>query len=210
MAKLPPQFPNESNWIKLLNPAEPFYGDQKIKGMYLMLFNNPYCYRAYYDERVIPGLTHAAQTAGLAPDAEELPMAQPMALTLTSAHQSAHSGLVKPHERALVHLASIVSPCGLLMATHDLEHPEKSATPSWDEIEFLRMYMLSRPLLKIKAVDVAMGNTLAAVLGQSYEPGDVDTDQVSRLATAVRLSDTKLASYWSGCITSEPRKGLPH
>ena len=167
-----------------------------------MLFNNPCFYRAYYDARLIPGLAHAAQAVGLTPDAQALSMVKPMALTLAAAYQAVHSGLVKPHERALVHLASIVSPCGLLMATHDLEHPEKSATPSWDEIESLRMSMLSRPLLKIKAVDVAMGNTLAAVLGQSYEQEDVDVDQVSRLAAAVRLSDTKVASFWVGQITS--------
>ena len=213
MAKLPPKFQPVSNWVELLNPAQPYYGNRNIEGMYRMLFGNPYLDLAYNSPRVIPGLTdtaHAAQTADPASNAQSLPMVAPMALVLKSAHQAAHSGMVKPHERALVHLAAIVSPCGLLMATHDVEHPEKSATPSWDEIDFIRMYMLSKPLLKIKAVEVAMGNTLAAVLGQSYEQEDVDVDQVTRLATAVRLSDTKLASYWAGCITAAPRKGPLH
>ncbi len=216
MAKLPPkftsQFPPASNWVELLNPGQPYYGNRNIEGMYRMLFGNPYLDLAYNSPRVIPGLTdpaheaQAAQTAGPASGAPALPMVAPMALVLKSAHQAAHSGMVKPYERALVHLAAIVSPCGLLMATHDVEHPEKSATPSWDEIDFTRMYMLSKPLIKIKAVEVAMGNTLAAVLGQSYEQEDVDVDQVTRLATAVRLSDTKLASYWAGCIKTAPRK----
>ena len=204
MSKRPPKSPPGSDWVELLNPAQPFYGNRNVEGMYLMLFNNPYLYKAYHSPRVIPGLVHAAQVAGFESDVEALPTVKPMELTLRSAHRAAHSGLVKPHERALVHLASIVSPCGLLMATHDLEHPEKSATPCWDEINFLRMYMLSRPLLKIKAVSVEMGNTLAAVLGQSYEQEDVDFDQVTRLATAIRLSDTRLASYWSGQIQPTP------
>jgi len=131
-------------------------------------------------------------------------MVIPMELILRSAHQAAHSGLVKAHERPLVHLAAIVSPCGLLMATDDTDDPAVAGPASWDKISFLRMFMLSKPLIKIKVFDVGMGNTLAAVLGQSYEQDDVDFDQVTRLATAVRLSDTKLASYWAGQIKSTP------
>lgn len=188
----------------------PFYGDQKIEDLYLTLFSNVYLYRAYYDLRFIPGLADAFPAVGLAPDAKTLSRVKPMTLTLAAANEAARSGLVKPYEQALVHLAAIVSPCGLLMATHDLDHLEKSATPAWDEIESVRTSMLSRPLLKIKAADVAMGNTLAALLGQSYEEDDVDIDQVTRLSTAVRLSDTKVASFWTGYITTAPSKGWPH
>ena len=194
----------------MLDPSQPYYGNRCIEGMYRMLFDNPYLRRAYYDSRVIPGLAYAAEATGPGDVPEPLPMVQPMELTVKSARQAAHSGLVKPHERALVYLAAIVSPCGLLMTTHDLENPEKSATPNWDEIHFVRMLMLSRPLIKIKAVNAPMGNTLAAVLGQSYECEDVDMDQVTRLATAVGLSDTKLASLWTGYITKGPSEGLPH
>lgn len=202
--------PPAYDWVELLDPGQPYYGNRCIEGMYRMLFNNSYLRRAYYAPRLIPGLAHAAEGDDPEAMAKALPMIEPMALTVTSARQAAHFGLVKPHERALVYLAAIVSPCGLLMATFDADSPGQSATPSWDEIAFIRMYMLSRPLIKIKAVDVAMGNTLAAVLGQSYEQGDVDFDQVTRLATAVRLSDTQLASYWSGQITAAPRQGRPH
>ena len=169
-----------------------------------MLFDNRSLYRAYYSPRPMPGLALAAETAGGESLYKALPMVIPMELTLRSANQTAHSGLVKPHERPLVHLAAIVSPCGLLMSTDDTDDPAVAGPASWDKISFLRMYMLSKPLIKIKAFDVGMGNTLAAVLGQSYEQDDVDFDQVTRLATAVRLSDTKLASYWAGQIKSTP------
>lgn len=208
MSKLPPQFPPAPNWIKLLNPMAPFYGDKKIEDLYLTLFSNVYFYRAYYDPRFIPGLADAFQAVGLAPDAKSLSSVKPMTLTLAAANEAARSGLVKQYEQALVHLAAIVSPCGLLMATHDLDHQEKSATPSWDEIESVRTSMLSRPLLKVKSADVAMGNTLAALLGQTYEEDDVDIDQVTRLAAAVRLSDIKVASFWTGYITTAPHKRL--
>ena len=194
--------PPESEWIELLDPGQPFYGNRCIEGMYRMLFDNPSLYRAYYFPRSMPGLAPAADTAGPVALGKAISTVKPMELTLRSANQAAHSGLVKPHERPLVHLAAIVSPCGLLMATDEDEPAQKSAAPSWDKIAFLRTYMLSKPLMKIKAFNVEMGNTLAAVLGQSYEQGDVDFDQVTRLATVVRLSDTKLASYWAGQITS--------
>ena len=173
-----------------------------------MLFDQPNLYRAYYYPRPIPGLAPAVETQGTAAFGKELLAVKPMKLILRSAYQAAQSGLVKPHERPLVHLAAIVSPCGLLLATDDADDPQSPAISSWDKISFLRMYMLSKPLIKIKAFDVGMGNTLAAVLGQSYEREDVDIDQVTRLATAVRLSDTKLASYWAGQITSTPGSAI--
>ena len=191
-------------WIELLDPGQPFYGNRCIEGMYRMLFDNRSLYRAYYSPRPMTGLALAADTACGDSHCKALPMVIPMELILRSANQAAHSGLVKPHERPLVHLAAIVSPCGLLMATDDTDDPAVVGPASWDKISFLRMYMLSKPIIKIKAFDVGMGNTLAAVLGQSYEQDDVDFDQVTRLATAVRLSDTKLASYWAGQITSTP------
>jgi len=205
--------PPAPDWLELLDPGQPFYGNPCIEDMYRMLFSNPNLYGAYYSPRVIPGLASAAELAGMKSSSMTPPMARPMVkpmdLTLRSAHQAAYSSLVKPHERPLVHLASIVSPCGLLMATHDAEHPDKSETPTWDQIAFIRMYMLSKPLIKIKGVNMEMGNTLAAVLGQGYEQGDVDFDQVTRLATAVRLSDTKLTSYWTDHITTGSNNPLP-
>lgn len=201
--------PPAPDWLELLDPGQPFYGNSCIEDMYRMLFSNPNLYGAYYSPRVIPGLACAAELAGAVSPAKASRMVKPMELILKSAHQAAHSGMVKPHERPLVHLASIVSPCGLLMATHDAEHPDKSATPTWDQIAFIRMYMLSKPLIKIKGVNMEMGNTLAAVLGQGYEQGDVDFDQVTRLATAVRLSDTKLTSYWTDHITMGSNNPLP-
>lgn len=194
----------ESEWIELLDPSKRFYGNRCIEGMYRMLFDNPSLYRAYYAPRPIPGLALAAEQVGGESHGKELPVIEPMTLILRSAYYAAHSALVKPHEKALVHLAAIVSPCGLLMATDDTDDTQGSEAATWDKISFLRMYMLSRPLIKIKAFNVGMGNTLAAVLGQSFEQDDVDFDQVTRLATAVRLSDTKLASYWAGQITSPP------
>ena len=153
----------ESEWIELLDPSRRFYGNRCIEGMYRMLFDNPSLYRAYYAPRLIPGLALAAEKVGGESRGKELPVIEPMALILRSAYYAAHSGLVKPHEKALVHLAAIVSPCGLLMATDDTDDPQEYKAATWDKISFLRMYMLSRPLIKIKAFDVGMGNTLADV-----------------------------------------------
>ncbi len=193
-----------AEWIELLDPCQPYYGNRCVEGMYRMLFDNPSLYQAYYAPRQMPGVTPAAATPDPGSVCTTLLMVKPMQMVLRSAYQAAHSGLVKPHERPLVHLAAIVSPCGLLMATHDADDEQTPATASWDKIAFLRMYMLSKPLIKIKAFNVEMGNTLSAVLGQTYEQEDVDFDQVTRLATAVRLSDTKLASHWVGQITTTP------
>ena len=192
--------PPEPNWAELLDPGLPFYGDSRIEDLYCMLFGNPNVYKAYNDLRMVPGLVPAADGATPA----VVPMIKPMELTLRTARQAAHMHLVKPHERALVFLAAIVSPCGLFLATNMVDEDGNPETTSWDAISFLRMYLLSRPLIKIKGVHIEMGNTLAAVLGQSYDREDVDFDQVTRLATAIRLSDTRLASYWSGQIQPTP------
>lgn len=190
--------PPEPDWTQLLDPGLPFYGDQRIEGLYRMVFGNPYVFRAYYEPRVIPGLVPTVQGCST----KVPPMFKPMDLTLRAAQQAAHVHLVKPHERALVHLAAIVSQCGLLLQTNMRDEEGQPQATTWDAISFTRFYLLSRPLIKIKAQHIEMGNTLAAVLSQSHNSEDVDRDQVMRLATAVKLCDTKLASYWSGQITA--------
>ena len=191
----------EPSWAGLLDPGKQFYGDRRIEGLYRMLFDNPYVYRAYYDLRVIPGMMHAAESNS----PKVLPRFVPMALTLSAANQAAGMSLVKPHERALVHLAAIVSPCGLFLVSNLTGENNQPAIPTWDEISFTRFVLLERPLTKIKGVHVEMGNTLAAILGQSYSHEDVDMDQVTRLATAVQFSDARLAAYWSPQATA-PRR----
>lgn len=163
-----------------------------------MLFDNKNVYKAYYEPRRLPGLTPAATGAS----GQITPRFVPMDLVLKSASQASSLYLVKPHERALVHLAAIVSPVGLLLATDDLGKDGCADKAGWNEILFMRMYLLSHPLIKIKGVHMHMGNTLAAVLGQSYNEEDVDLDQVNRLATAVQLSDSRVSSYWAKQINS--------
>lgn len=195
---------HEANWVELLNPGQPYYGNRCIEGMYRMLFDNKFVYKSYYEPRVIPGLTPAAN----GPGPQVMPRFVPMDLILRSANQACHLPLVKPHERALVHLAAIVSPCGLLLATDDLGKDGTTATARWCEILFMRNYLLSPPLIRIKGAHMEMGNTLAAVLDQSYSEEDVDLDQVTRLAIAVQISDSRLSSYWTSQIESAPGSAL--
>lgn len=193
------QPPSEPSWIELLDPNKKFYGNRCIEGMSRMLFDNKNVYKAYYEPRCIAGLAPAATGASK----QITPRFVPMDLILKSATQASGSYLVKPHERVLVHFAAIVSPVGLLLATDDLGKDGYVDKANWNEILFMRMYLLSHPLIKIKSAHMHMGNTLAAVLGQSYNEEDVDLDQVSRLAAAVQLSDSRVSSYWANQINAK-------
>lgn len=189
---------SELNWIEQLDPSQKYFGNRYIEGMNRMLFDNKNVFKAYFEPRMISGLTPVASGTSR----QTTPRFVPMDLIQKSASQASGLYLVKPHERALVHLAAVISPVGLLLATDDLGKDGCSDKASWNEILFTRMYLLSRPLIKIKGVHMHMGNTLAAVLGQSFNEEDVDLEQVSRLATAVQLSDSRVSSHWTSQINS--------
>jgi hypothetical protein len=202
--------PGQPTLDELLNLPKPFHGDPRVEGFLRALFCNPYVHRAYFQPRWIPGLTCAADISDVAKvtDAEGLsvsaqaivPTVIPMDFTLQAATHAAGMGLVKVHERALVHLAAIVYPCGLFLSSKlDGQQGAQSQQPHphSDEVAVTRFMLLEPPLKTLKGLHVEMGNTLAAVLGQSYSREDVDLEQVSRLATAVQLANTRITALWT-------------
>jgi hypothetical protein len=125
-----------------------------------------------------------------------LPMVIPMAEAMRAATQAAAMGLIKPHERALVHLATMVYPCGLFFCALVDQHPS-AVGPQFHEVALMRSMLLERPLKLLKGQHIGMGNTLAAVLGLAYSAEDVDLEQVSRLATAVHLANARITALWA-------------
>ena len=173
------------------DPARPFYGEPMTDTFVKNFLGNKPVVDAYFHPKAIAGdPTHRA-------DLPNLQMVIPMAAAMRAATQAAAMGLIKPHERALVHLATIVYPCGLFFCAH-LDAPHALAMePQFHEVALMRSMLLELPLKKLKGQHIGMGNTLAAVLGQAYSAEDVDLEQVSRLATAVHLANARITALWA-------------
>lgn len=172
--------------------TRPFYGEPMTEAFVKSFLDNKPVADAYFHPKVIAG----AASAGDPANRSDLPTVIPMAAAMRAAGQAAAMGLIKPHERALVHLATIVYPCGLFFC--DMVDQRASAVgPQFHEVALMRSMLLEQPLKKLKGRHTGMGNTLAAVLGLAHSADDVDLEQVSRLATAVHLANVKVTALWA-------------
>ncbi len=178
---------------QLPHPTRPFYGKPMTEEFVKNFLGNKAVVDAYYHPKVIAGVASAGDPA----HRSGLPTLIPMAMAMRAASQAAAMELIKPHERALVHLATMVYPCGLFFCAY-LDDPHASAVgPQFHEVALMRSMLLELPLKKLKGRHTAMGNTLAAVLGLAHSAEDVDLEQVSRLATAVYLANARITTLWA-------------
>ncbi|MFC5522612.1 hypothetical protein [Polaromonas jejuensis] len=178
---------------QLPDSMRPFYGEAITEEFVKNFLGNKAVVDAYYHPRAIAGVINASDPAS----PSDLPTVIPMAAAMRAATQAAAMELIKPHERALVHLATIVYPCGLFFCAH-LDDPHALAVgPQFHQVALMRSMLLEQPLKKLKGRHTAMGNTLAAVLGLAYSAEDVDLEQVSRLATAVHLANARITTLWA-------------
>lgn len=174
-------------------PTRPFYGEPMTDEFVKNFLGNKAVVEAYYHPKAIAGVINASDPAR--PSA--LPVVIPMAEAMQAASQAAAMELIKPHERALVRLATIVYPCGLFFCAH-LDDPHALAVgPQFHEVALMRSMLLEQPLKVLKGQHRGMGNTLAAVLGLAHSAEDVDLEQVSRLATAVHLANARITALWA-------------
>ncbi|WP_041388226.1 hypothetical protein [Polaromonas sp. JS666] len=187
---LPPGLPPLS---ELPGHTRPFYGKPMTEEFVKNFLGNKAVVDAYYHPKVIAGVASAGDPA----QRSDLPTLIPMAMAMRAASRAAAMELIKPHERPLVHLATMVYPCGLFFCAY-LDDPHALAVgPQFHEVALMRSMLLELPLKKLKGRHTAMGNTLAAVLGLAHSAEDVDLEQVSRLATAVHLANARITTLWA-------------
>ena len=102
------------------DPTRPFYGEPMSDAFVKNFLGNKPVVDAYFHPKAIADdPTHRA-------DLPNLQMVIPMAAAMRAATEAAAMGLIKPHERALVHLATIVYPCGLFFCAY-LDDPHALA-----------------------------------------------------------------------------------
>ena len=183
---------------QLPDRTRPFYGEPMTEEFVKSFLGNKAVADAYFHPKVIAGVINASDSARppVLPNLPNLTTVIPMAAAMRAATQAAAMGLIKPHERALVHLATIVYPCGLFFCAMVDQHAS-AVGPQFHEVALMRSMLLEQPLKKLKGQHLGMGNTLAAVLGLAYSAEDVDLEQVSRLATAVHLANARITTLWA-------------
>ena len=104
-----------------------------------------------------------------------------------AAVQAQAMAIVLPDERELVHLATLLYPCALFHCVRSTVmggHQRIAVPPSW--LDQMRSGFLADALRTLRHYDPAMAGCLSAVLDGPGE-GAVNPEQVSRLASAVRV-----------------------
>lgn len=178
---------------QLPDHARPFYGEPMTEEFVKHFLGNRAVVEAYFHPKALAGITNAGDPA----DGSGGPTLIPMAAALQAASQAAGMSLIKPHERALVHLATIVYPCGLFFCAQMVDQHALPLGLQFHEVALMRAMLLERPLKTLKGRHLGMGNTLAAVLGLAHCAEDVDLAQVSRLATAVHMANARITGLWT-------------
>ena len=188
-----------------LQGLSPSYPDPVTEAFIESVFSDQSVMAAYLLPKPVEGIEYADMTAEVGSELNEKPQWIPMAVMTRAAGQSLSMGLIRPFERCLTHLATMLYPCGLFYCHYVAQaFPERGQGKPFhfDEVAVMRGLLLESPLRKLKARNPALANTLAAVLGLPYEVQDVNEEQVARIASAVCLANLKVTAIWAPHQTS--------
>jgi len=172
------------------------YSDPRLERFALEFFENDNMVWAYFFPREAgpsPHQTSFGTVAQLDMKAEWTPLEVAMA----AATQARSMAIVRPHEREFVHLATLLYPCALFHSVRSAVmggYQRIAVSPDW--LVYLRNQFLTDALRTLRRHDTAVADTLNAVLGLPGE-GDIDSGQVSRLTSAVRLAHLQTQAIWS-------------
>jgi len=121
----------------------------------------------------------------------------PVEVALAAATSARSAALVQPHERELVHLAAFVYPCGLFHCARVAAIKGYERMPlDGDWTRILRGLFLEDALRTLRTWHAAKADTLSAILGLDGE-GDINEEQIARLASVVRLAHLKTTAIWA-------------
>lgn len=182
--------------LDALRGMNPIYGVPMAAAFVRSVFADPQMIEAYLCPKPMLAIEHAVEST----EPGDLPAWIPFEVASQAARQATAMRLVQRFERGLTHVATMLYPCGLFHAARIAQFsgaygPTKPL--DFDQVARLRQLLLEDPLRQLKARHIAVGNTLAAVLGQSYDVQDVDTEQVARVRSAVLLANLKVTAIWA-------------
>lgn len=167
------------------------YSDQRLERFALEFFADDNMVWAYYFPREAGPNPH--QTAyGTVAQLDMKAVWTPLNGATAAAVRAQAMPIVQPHERELVHLATLLYPCALFHSVRSTVmggHLRIAVPPSW--LVQMRSGFLADALRTLRHHDPAMARSLSAVLDVPGE-GAVNPEQVSRLASAVRLAQLTL------------------
>ncbi|MFS2033423.1 hypothetical protein ACEN8I_05280 [Polaromonas sp. CT11-55] len=176
-----------------LERLRPHYSDPTLNKFARQVFSDDSAVSAYFFPRLASDVQNYAVIAPQAKTAAWVPLE--VALAAAGAAQSA--ALVQPHERELVHLAAFVYPCGLFhCARVAVIEGYKRMPLDGDWVRILRGLFLEDALRTLRTWHASKADTLSAVLGLDGE-GDVNEEQVARLASVVHLAHLKTNAIWA-------------
>jgi hypothetical protein len=188
--------PSVRSLLDALRGMNPIYGVPMAAAFVRAAFADPQMVEAYLCPKPMPAIEHAEAST----EPGDLPAWIPFEAASLAARQATAMRLVQPFERGLTHVATMLYPCGLfhgarIASLNEAQGPTKPF--DFDQVARLRQLLLEDPLRQLKAQHIAVGNTLAAVLGQPYDVQDVDTEQVARVSSAVLLANLKVTAIWA-------------
>lgn len=182
---------------QILQSLQPHYGPALMETFVRNVFSDKSLVDAYFFPRPLRGLTYASKVAGK-PGPGALFNLIPLEVASRAATKAQAMKLIKPFERRVVYLAAFLYPCGLFhCARSQAMFNLDGGIPSFEQIETRRRVLLEDALRQLRAENPDLTNTLAAALGFAVHDGDINQEQVARIASAVYLANVKVWSLWA-------------
>ncbi|MGH6637341.1 MAG: hypothetical protein ACREBY_01915 [Polaromonas sp.] len=178
------------------------YSDPHLERFALQLFADDNLVWAYFFPRAVTSGSSGSPNRHYQPIApvSQLDMKTvwtPLEVATAAADQARSLALVLPHEREFIHLATLVFPCALFHCVRStVMGGYDRIAPSPDWLIHMRGLFVAEALHTLRSQEPAMADTLSAVLGLPGE-GDTHPEQVSRLASAVRLTHLQTQAIWA-------------
>jgi hypothetical protein len=121
----------------------------------------------------------------------------PFELATAAAIRAAGMPGLAAHERAMAWVAAYTYPSGIFAAAEPSMRALADAgrMHKLDDEQMLRAVLLRDALRRLRSRNAALGNTLAALMDCGAED-DCDSEQVARLAAAVRVSVLGIKRMW--------------
>ncbi|MEO8388007.1 hypothetical protein [Polaromonas sp.] len=163
------------------------YSDQRLERFALEFFADDNMVWAYFFPREAGPNPH--QTSyGTVAQLDMKAVWTPLKVATAAAVRAQSMAIVRPHEREFIHLATLLYPCALFHSVRSAVmggHQRIAVPPGW--LVHMRSQFLADALRTLRHHEPAMARGLGAVLDVPGE-GAVNPDQVSRLASAIRLA----------------------
>jgi hypothetical protein len=176
-----------------LHALLPDYGDVTLQAFVLRVFSDDGVLQAYFRPTAVTEMPTIHKPV--------LPVrlrkCLPIEAALRAADHASALALVRPHERRLVHLAALLYPCAWFDSNRMAALSRQTGlAPSLEQTAALRAMLLEDAMRWLRAHCHGLADTLAAAIGLPND-GDINDEQVARIASAVYLANLRLCAEWA-------------